>query len=185
MHQLIIQGMKSSRRDIGCRIVVVCMVLESLFFKECSFSPPPSPRPVQVVLSPGDVLFVPRHWWHYVECLEPAVSVNTWIDLVSHLRNIQCTLEMNPCLTFVSSDVIFCCLSSQPSDTHDRVKEAVVRTLVSMTSPHLFSFPGYPHSLIPGCPYSLIQGCPRLIPRLSTHSLILKLSPLHCMNVCL
>ena len=161
MHQVIIQGMKSSRRDVGCRIVVVCMVLESLLFKECSFSPP-LPLPVQVVLSPGDVLFVPRHWWHYVECLEPAVSVNTWIDLVSHLRNIQCTLEMNPCLTFVSADVIFCCLSSQPSDTHDRVKEAVVRTLVSMTSPHLFSFPGYPHSLIPGCPYSLIQGCPHV-----------------------
>lgn len=42
------------------------------------------PSPLQVTLCPGDVLFIPKHWWHYVECTEPAVSVNTWIDLVGH-----------------------------------------------------------------------------------------------------
>lgn len=30
-------------------------------------------------LEPGDVLFVPFHWWHYVENLSSAISVNTWI----------------------------------------------------------------------------------------------------------
>lgn len=35
------------------------------------------------------VLYVPRHWWHYVESVDPVtVSVNSWIELVS-LR--QCT----------------------------------------------------------------------------------------------
>ena len=29
----------------------------------------------------GDALFVPHHWWHRVECLEPAVSVNHWLAL--------------------------------------------------------------------------------------------------------
>ncbi|XP_070365081.1 HSPB1-associated protein 1 isoform X2 [Equus asinus] len=35
-----------------------------------------------VALSPGQVLFVPRHWWHYVESIDPVtVSVNSWIEL--------------------------------------------------------------------------------------------------------
>ncbi|XP_038646006.1 HSPB1-associated protein 1 homolog isoform X2 [Scyliorhinus canicula] len=35
-----------------------------------------------VTLHPGEVLFVPRHWWHYVESLDPVtVSVNSWIEL--------------------------------------------------------------------------------------------------------
>ncbi|XP_072326059.1 HSPB1-associated protein 1 homolog isoform X2 [Scyliorhinus torazame] len=35
-----------------------------------------------VILHPGEVLFVPRHWWHYVESLDPVtVSVNSWIEL--------------------------------------------------------------------------------------------------------
>lgn len=35
-----------------------------------------------VTLQPGEVLFVPRHWWHYVESIDPiTVSVNTWIEL--------------------------------------------------------------------------------------------------------
>ncbi|XP_058587161.1 HSPB1-associated protein 1 isoform X4 [Neofelis nebulosa] len=36
-----------------------------------------------VTLSPGQVLFVPRHWWHYVESIDPVtVSINSWIELV-------------------------------------------------------------------------------------------------------
>ncbi|XP_075968365.1 HSPB1-associated protein 1 homolog isoform X3 [Anarhichas minor] len=35
-----------------------------------------------VTLQPGQVLYVPRHWWHYVESLDPVtVSVNSWIEL--------------------------------------------------------------------------------------------------------
>lgn len=31
----------------------------------------------------AQVLYVPRHWWHYVESVDPiTVSVNSWIDLV-------------------------------------------------------------------------------------------------------
>lgn len=32
-----------------------------------------------VDMKPGDVLLVPRHWWHYVECLDTSVSINSWI----------------------------------------------------------------------------------------------------------
>lgn len=37
-------------------------------------------RCVSVILSPGDVLIVPHKWWHYVENLTTAVSINTWIQ---------------------------------------------------------------------------------------------------------
>ena len=33
---------------------------------------------VEAVLAPGDVLFVPRHWWHFVASLEDSVAVNVW-----------------------------------------------------------------------------------------------------------
>ena len=53
-----------------------CVTLSYLF--------PPYPSLcdcVEVVLQPGDVLFVPHRWWHHVENLDIAVSVNTWIQI--------------------------------------------------------------------------------------------------------
>ncbi|XP_055360812.1 HSPB1-associated protein 1 homolog isoform X2 [Betta splendens] len=39
-------------------------------------------RPHVVTLQPGQVLYVPRHWWHYVQSVDPiTVSVNSWIEL--------------------------------------------------------------------------------------------------------
>ncbi|KAL4677577.1 hypothetical protein H8959_020251 [Pygathrix nigripes] len=44
-----------------------------------------------VTLSPGQVLFVPRHWWHYVESIDPiTVSINSWIELEEdHLARVE------------------------------------------------------------------------------------------------
>ncbi|KAF5280265.1 hypothetical protein FQR65_LT03073 [Abscondita terminalis] len=43
-----------------------------------------------VTLNPGDVLIVPHKWWHYVENLEVAISINMWIDLpVDHEERIN------------------------------------------------------------------------------------------------
>jgi HSPB1-associated protein 1 len=42
-----------------------------------------SAEPFQVTLEPGQVLFVPKHWWHFVECLETSISVNTWVNVDS------------------------------------------------------------------------------------------------------
>ncbi|GFR74603.1 HSPB1-associated protein 1 [Elysia marginata] len=38
-------------------------------------------HPVIVTLNPGQTLFVPRHWWHYVQSLEPSISVNVWVPV--------------------------------------------------------------------------------------------------------
>lgn len=57
---------------------------ESSVFATAAMPPldaPPAaflPGAQQATLSPGDVLFVPRHWWHYVRTLDTAVSVNLW-----------------------------------------------------------------------------------------------------------
>uniref|UniRef100_A0A8C6WE03 HSPB1-associated protein 1 n=1 Tax=Nannospalax galili TaxID=1026970 RepID=A0A8C6WE03_NANGA len=44
-----------------------------------------------VTLSPGQVLFVPRHWWHYVESIDPVtISINSWIELEEdHLARVE------------------------------------------------------------------------------------------------
>lgn len=57
---------------------------------------------LKVILEPGDVLFVPKKWWHYVESLETSISINTWIELVctSISQYIQYTLICKLVVTF-------------------------------------------------------------------------------------
>uniref|UniRef100_A0A0A9WR48 JmjC domain-containing protein n=1 Tax=Lygus hesperus TaxID=30085 RepID=A0A0A9WR48_LYGHE len=52
------------------------------FFRGCGEFPPVKDA-IMVDLDPGDVLYVPNGWWHYVENLSSAISVNTWIPLES------------------------------------------------------------------------------------------------------
>lgn len=46
-----------------------------------------------VTMEPGDVLFVPGGWWHYVESLETSLSVNVWLPL-----NTDCQARLKEAL---------------------------------------------------------------------------------------
>ncbi|CAM1321543.1 HSPBAP1 (predicted) [Pycnogonum litorale] len=37
--------------------------------------------PYEIILEPGDVLYVPHRYWHYVQSLETSISINTWIEM--------------------------------------------------------------------------------------------------------
>ncbi|KAL0963997.1 hypothetical protein UPYG_G00316270 [Umbra pygmaea] len=64
-----------------------------------------------VILQPGQVLFVPRHWWHYVECVDPVtVSVNSWIEL-----EVDDEARLGEALT----KAIVCALKTAPSKDND------------------------------------------------------------------
>ncbi|PYS93349.1 MAG: cupin-like domain-containing protein [Acidobacteria bacterium] len=34
--------------------------------------------PLEVTVEPGEMLFIPATWWHYLRALEPAISLNFW-----------------------------------------------------------------------------------------------------------
>ena len=47
------------------------------------FSYQQNSRPHVIVLKPGQVLYIPWKWWHFAECLETSLSINSWLQLVS------------------------------------------------------------------------------------------------------
>ncbi|KAM5153008.1 HSPB1-associated protein 1 [Mantella aurantiaca] len=63
-------------------------------------------HPHVVTLHPGQVLFVPRHWWHYVELVDDVtVSVNSWIELDSdHEARVEEAITRMVVCAFKSAD---------------------------------------------------------------------------------
>ncbi|VDN13427.1 unnamed protein product, partial [Dibothriocephalus latus] len=65
--------------------------------------------PIVVVLQPGDVLFIPRHWWHFVESIEDGgpvtCAVNLWLDQPSLDNDERCkeSLTQLVCLSLMHS----------------------------------------------------------------------------------
>ena len=35
-------------------------------------------RAAEVILGPGDLLYVPARWWHSVQSLDVSISINQW-----------------------------------------------------------------------------------------------------------
>ncbi|GFY38958.1 HSPB1-associated protein 1, partial [Trichonephila inaurata madagascariensis] len=62
-------------------------------------------HPYIVILEPGDVLFVPKKWWHFVLSIDNVtISINTWIKLDS---DPQCRLEEGIVRALMSSLVSY------------------------------------------------------------------------------
>lgn len=53
---------------------------ESSVFSKANIESLDKTKCVGVELKPGEVLFVPKHWWHYVESITPSISINTWLE---------------------------------------------------------------------------------------------------------
>lgn len=49
-------------------------------------------KPIEIVLGPGDLLYLPSRWWHEVHSLDACISVNYWFgrfDIVDALKYLS------------------------------------------------------------------------------------------------
>lgn len=105
---------------------------ESTIYSEFNFFCPPNKdtegiiniktMPKLVTLEPGQVLFVPHGWWHYVESLDLTCSINVWLRLDSDYKDRvkeavvqflinqlgQTLAGVEPCVSAVSATSLVC-----------------------------------------------------------------------------
>jgi len=71
-------------------------ILQPDYAKHSKFDGLPS---YSVTLNPGDVLFIPKHWWHYVESVSDSLSINSWFkmecDIFDRMKEIITAIHMN------------------------------------------------------------------------------------------
>lgn len=58
----------------------------------------------EVELGPGDLLLLPKHWWHHVECLEPSLSINVWVEHSTDARDRVAEAATRAMLTGLLAD---------------------------------------------------------------------------------
>ena len=44
--------------------------------------------PLEVTLTPGEILFIPVRWWHYARAIDPTISLNFWWFSADSLRRM-------------------------------------------------------------------------------------------------
>ncbi|WP_126337457.1 cupin-like domain-containing protein [Legionella spiritensis] len=69
-------------------------------------------KPVEIILHPGDILYIPPFWWHQVYNLDLTISVNFWWSLYRHqcwqrsYARIVIYRLYNRCMDFLKRSVI-------------------------------------------------------------------------------
>jgi lysine-specific demethylase 8 len=49
---------------------------------------------MEAVIEPGELLFIPKLWWHYLRALEPSISINHFFGQFASLRDLAGVLNM-------------------------------------------------------------------------------------------
>ncbi len=56
----------------------ICFQLDAEYYDAKDFALFDSANRFDRVLEPGQMLFIPRRWWHYVRALDDSISVSCW-----------------------------------------------------------------------------------------------------------
>ncbi|KAA0192278.1 hypothetical protein HAZT_HAZT010888 [Hyalella azteca] len=88
--------------------------------------------PFVVTLNPGDVLFVPKHWWHFVETEQFSISVNSWIELPSDTKD-----QLKEAL--VLQQIGSVCQAVSSADKLTKILNPNMLYIVTLTSEELFA----------------------------------------------
>ncbi|UXI18491.1 Cdc20 [Sarcoptes scabiei] len=75
-------------------------------------------KPYIIILNPGDLLYVPHHWWHYVENIPDdqemiSISMNTWID---PYKTVHVDNHIHECLAQILFDVFVSKFKEESND---------------------------------------------------------------------
>ncbi len=67
-------------------------------------------RPLTAVTEPGELLFIPRLWWHHLRSLEPAININCWYGEHIAMSSILRVVHQGgiPCWSQVIRDFVSC-----------------------------------------------------------------------------
>lgn len=82
----------------------------------------PDARTVQAhigTIEPGEVLFIPKLWWHHFRSLEPAININCWYGEHISLMDILRVINKGgmSCWNQVMKDFVFCGLLGRKTKT--------------------------------------------------------------------
>ncbi|CDW54493.1 heat shock proteinB1 associated protein 1 [Trichuris trichiura] len=122
---------------------------ESSVYSGCDLFHPPVylrfSHPRLVTLEPGDILFVPPRWWHFVQCIEDSISVNSWIAVSSDRESRMDEAVTRACIAILKPIIDEGLIIEKDINTESSLKilsvcAANATSGIGPTDEHLFTF---------------------------------------------